>query len=559
MSEFVHYFVESSRTRWGDPHGAGPVAFTANAAWLLALGIISFVVLRRRLRRGHRIALSVVCLLTSMGLAFSGVVRLWFDLASTVSGVAEFELEHGGLLLVLGPGVPAAIPENGVGLVRRAAMTRAEVLEWISHPKRLLATRTSAIERLALRDRVGTVWQGAGVSVVSSENPWYWRRPMLTWVSATEAELLWETPDAEVGAVRVRSGRRRWVVNEQQARKVHRITIGDLEPATRYTYTLKSSAVPGESEGTFRTLPAPGAQAAVRFAVLGDSGGGHAVTRRLLRRIREFDPDFVLHVGDLAYDRATRASLFAQYYGPVGEVAADVPIWVVPGNHDLLDGGLDLADFFGLEPGSDAAVGYQRVLRTGSVTIAGLNSNAPPIPFSRARRRLADALSSSSEGQFWRIAFFHHPPFPGEGRGRNDLVYWLLQPLLLGANADLAFAGHSHNYQRSMPLGWFDPRSDGVRYIVSGGGGGELREPDQTPETTVRVTAHNAVRVVALGGRLWIEAVDESGTILDRVVFAKDSSGGTVREEAWCDPPASSVLLPTEGPVPRASAAAAGE
>lgn len=539
MSEFIHYFVESSRTRWADPHGAGPVAFALNAAWVLLLGVALYVALRRRLRRGRRVLVSTVCVVASVGLVVSGAVRLWFDLASTVSGIAEFELEHGGLLLVLGPGVPAAIPENGVGLVRRAEMTRAEVLEWIGHPNRLLATRSSTIERLALEGRVGTVWSGAGIRVVGQDAPWYWRRPTLTWVSPTSADLLWETPDDEIGAVRVRSGRRRWVVSEERPRKVHRVTIADLEPGTRYGYALKSNAVPGEGEGTFRTLPAPGQRAAVRFAVIGDSGGGHPVTRRLLRRIEEFDAHFVLHVGDLAYDRATRASLFSQFYGPASELAATLPFWVVPGNHDLLDGGLDLADFLGLELGSDEAVGYQRVLRTGSLTIAGLNSNAPPIPFSRERRTLAADLGESGEGRFWRIAFFHHPPFPGEGRGRNDLVYWLLQPLLLSARVDLAFTGHSHNYQRSLPLGLIDPRPDGVRYIVSGGGGGELREPDQTPETTVRVTAHNVVRVVALEGRLWIEAVDEVGTILDRVVLSKDSPGGPIREEPWSDPPGS--------------------
>ncbi|MBK7975835.1 MAG: hypothetical protein IPK07_22030 [Deltaproteobacteria bacterium] len=298
MSDFVHYFIESSRARWGDPHGAGPVAFVANACWLLVVAMALYIALRRRVSLIRRLALSALCLATSLALVFSGVVRLWFDLASTVSGVAEFELEHGGLLLVLGAGVPAAIPENDVGLVRRAEMTRAEILEWLSHPNRLLAMRSTAIDRFALAQRVGTVWEGAGISIVASEAPWYWRRPTLTWVSATGAELLWETPDAEVGAVRVRGGRRRWVVTEDRPQKIHRVKIDGLQPGTRYEYTLKSSAVPAEAGGSFRALPAPGEQAPVRFAVLGDSGGGRPVTRRLVRRIREFDPDFVLHVGD---------------------------------------------------------------------------------------------------------------------------------------------------------------------------------------------------------------------------------------------------------------------
>lgn len=545
MSELASFFVASTRARWADPHGAGPVAYLANACWIALLGVAVAGLLRRRLGRPARSVIACAGVVVALGLVGAGYVRLWVGLGETIAGIAELELDQGGLLLALGAGVPTAVPERRVGLVRLPSMTRDEVLSWLGRGPRLVAARASTLAALGIEAEVGEVWRGAGIRVVAAEQPWYWRRPTLTWVSATDAELIWETPDSELGAVRVRAGGKRWVVNEAAAHKVHRVRLTDLSPGTVHVYHLRGRSVPGESSGAFRTLPAPGDDVPLRFAILGDSGNGRSVTRHLVARIGEFHPDVVLHVGDLAYERATRASLYAQFYDPIAELASSVPVWVVPGNHDLLDGGLDLARFFGIADSPDQPSPFVRTVRSAGVVVTSLNSNAPPLPFTTARASVAQGFAASAPSPWWRLAFFHHPPFPGEGRGRNELVYWLVQPLLLRSHVDVAFTGHSHNFQRSLPLGLVGTDPEGVRYVVSGGGGGELRDPDRTTETVVGITAHHVVRAVALAGRLWIEAVDEHGRPLDRVVLAKDTPSGRVREEPWSDPPAD-----TRAPLP---------
>ncbi len=539
MLDFLRYFVSSSRVRWADPHGAGPVGYVLAAlcAALASLAIAGWL-LRRRSGR-LRATVATAGLLTSAVLATSGCVRLWFDLATAIPGIARFALESGGELLALGSGVPVGLPDGPVALVRRDTMDRKDLMTWLAEGDRLVVARASTLDRLSLLNRLGIVWEGAGLVVASRETPWYWRRPMVTWVGPEDAELVWETPDAEVGKVLVRGpARRRWLIEEAAPRKVHHARVEGLDPATVYLYRLVSSAVPTESEGAFRTLPAPGSPEPLRFAVIGDSGGGHSVTRKLVRRIDEFEPDFVLHVGDLAYDRSSQASLYDQFYGPFEELTARIPVWFVPGNHDVLDGGRDLASFVALEPESDMAVHYQRLLRTAGVMVASVNSNAPPLPFGATRRAFLAAMRDERNPPWWRIAFFHHPPFAGEGRGRNQVVYAVLHPLLVRSHVDVAFAGHSHNYQRSRPIGLFRPDPGGVRYVVSGGGGGELREPTADPEIEVADEVHHLLRVVTQEGRLWLEAIDETGAVLDHVVLARDAPHATVREEPWSEPPA---------------------
>jgi hypothetical protein len=70
----------------------------------------------------------------------------------------------------------------------------------------------------------------------------------------------------------------------------------------------------------------------------------------------------------------------------------------------------------------------------------------------------------------FRVVCFHRPPYvnlwngggyTGEGFVRNDWV-----PLFTQKNVDIVISGHQHSYQRGA--------TNGVVYVVSGGGGGFL-------------------------------------------------------------------------------------
>ena len=543
MVEFLRFFGISTRVRWADPHGAGPLGYVLIAI-LIAVASVALAGIRYRRRsralRGAALALGWAA---ALGVAAGGFVRLRLDLANAIAGTAEFVLTSGGELLVLGPGVPAPAPGGAIGLVRSPSMSRGELMGWLDAGNRLVVARSTLLDPLIAKRQLWVVWRGAGLVVASREPLPYWRHPTLTWAGPTDAELLWETPDDEVGIawIQPRGGPRR-VFSEIGEHSVHRLHLTDLEPSTIYRFALVSPSAPGEGHGSFRTLPASDSPNALRFAVIGDTGGGRAVTAELIERITEFEPDLILHVGDLAYDRATIASLESQFYDPFRDLAGHVPLWIVPGNHDILDGGRDVALFLGLDPGSDLAVHYQRLLRSAGVVIASVNSNAPPLPFGATRRGFRAAMRENATDTWWRIAFFHHPPFAAEGKDRNQLTYAVLHPLLVASHVDVAFAGHSHNYQRSRPLGLWGPDPSGVRYVVSGGGGGTLREPNPSPDLEFRAEAHNFLRVVAREGRLWIEALDDNGALLDHILLERDRPSEAAREEPWTDPPRGRVI-----------------
>jgi alkaline phosphatase D len=87
------------------------------------------------------------------------------------------------------------------------------------------------------------------------------------------------------------------------------VTVGGLEPGTKYTYSVVFENENGVSEaetGTFVTAPAPSAAAPVTFVMSGDLGGqGYCRHRdrgyRIFRAMAALEPHFFIANGDMIY------------------------------------------------------------------------------------------------------------------------------------------------------------------------------------------------------------------------------------------------------------------
>ncbi len=120
---------------------------------------------------------------------------------------------------------------------------------------------------------------------------------------------------------------------------------------------------------------------------------------------------------------------------------------------------------------------------------------------------------AAAKNATWRFVAFHHPGFNSSKEHFTDQWMRVLSPVFEEGKVDVVFAGHVHNYQRTFPL-TFMPKPDanrqlvgpkgevagewkldhsfgdgqtsaphGVIYIVSGGGGAELYNPEQQADT----------------------------------------------------------------------------
>lgn len=154
----------------------------------------------------------------------------------------------------------------------------------------------------------------------------------------------------------------------------------------------------------------------------------------------------------------------------------------------------------------------------------------------------------------WRFVAFHIPPFHTSKEHRDDQWMRTLSPLFEKYKVDVVWCGHVHNYQRTYPLTFapegnpddkgrvtgkwtLDKTFDGEKntkpnapmYIVTGGGGAPLYDPDIQQKPTewqsfikkYIADTHSMTVVDVDGSKLSVRQVSETGKELDKFIVTK--------------------------------------
>jgi hypothetical protein len=255
----------------------------------------------------------------------------------------------------------------------------------------------------------------------------------------------------------------------------HEVVIGDLEPDTRYAYTIVDAAgvrlAGGDGEHVFTTPPPPGSRGPLRIWALGDSGtaddNARAVRDGFLDFAAERSPDVWLLLGDNAYPTGSDGDHQAAVFEMYPQLLRRWPVWPVLGNHgaNLTDTRTETGPFYdiwsnptggeagGPPSGNEAYYAIDRAnVRLVAVDSAGsrFGQNSPMM------RWLGRALDAPDAD--WVIVYLHHPPISGgtheeDPERRTGRFQVNLMQRLEAADVDLVLAGHSHAYERSKLLG----------------------------------------------------------------------------------------------------------
>ena len=165
----------------------------------------------------------------------------------------------------------------------------------------------------------------------------------------------------------------------------------------------------------------------------------------------------------------------------------------------------------------------------------------------------------------WRFVMFHHPGFNSSREHFEQQQMRLLSPVFEAGKVDIVFNGHVHNYQRSYPLtftpdrkgtllvggkdnkslrgrvvngkwtldksfdGVTNKKPKGVIYIVTGAGGADLYNPEQTNDpdswqkftTRFFSTAHSLSFVQVNGNNFKLQQISSEGKVVDTFEIAK--------------------------------------
>lgn len=291
------------------------------------------------------------------------------------------------------------------------------------------------------------------------------RGPYLQVGTPTSMTVRWRTDDATDARVwyGVDPAHLDATVDDPTSGVLHEVTVGGLDPGTRYYYAVgKSSHVLGG--GTpghfFETSPPAGPAAPVRVWVVGDSGTGNQDARAVRDAYEDFaagsHTDVWLMLGDNAYDAGTNSEFQAGIFDMYPELLARTVLWPTRGNHETLANVYynqftmpQNGEAGGMPSGTEAYYSFD----FANVHFICLDSQGSSLAVGGAMWTwLSSDLASTA--QEWILAYWHHPPYT-KGSHDSDTEAKLVAmrenfvELLESGGVDLVLCGHSHSYERS--------------------------------------------------------------------------------------------------------------
>jgi predicted MPP superfamily phosphohydrolase len=211
----------------------------------------------------------------------------------------------------------------------------------------------------------------------------------------------------------------------------------------------------------FHTPPERGRP--LRFVIYGDVRSGHDVHVDLVRAIRQEGADLAIMTGDLV-DMGSDEADWTRYFSIATPLLARLPVYPAPGNHEYARAGRGAVRFRALfQPGNDAGPGWRSFEVAGVHFIALDSSNYhSPEQLAWLKKDLEHARNARAI-----FAYAHEGAYSSGLHGDNEIAKTQYAPLLERAGVTLFVSGHDHHYERGR-VGKLD-------YVVSGGGGAELR------------------------------------------------------------------------------------
>jgi len=270
--------------------------------------------------------------------------------------------------------------------------------------------------------------------------------------------------------------------------------------------------------------------AALRFAVIGDYGYSGQPEADVAERVKSWNPDLIVTVGDNNYDWGAAGTIDAnigQYYhdfiypytGSYGAGAATNDFFPALGNHDwysqspsgcYASGAHPYLNYFSL-PGNER---YYEVVREPVHFFAldsdpcepdGIASNSAQAAW------LQGALAASSAP--WKVVLLHHAPFSSGLHGSTAALQWPYEAW----GADAVLAGHDHTYERIV--------QGSFPYFVNGlGGRSRYAFGEPIADSQQRYNSdYGAMLVGATAANLDFQFVTRSGETADSYSLSNNS------------------------------------
>ena len=344
------------------------------------------------------------------------------------------------------------------------------------------------------------------------------RGPYIQKLSHDSVTIVWETDVSATSKVKYKKDSDWTNKKEYDLVTHHAISLSGLTDDQDYTYKVHSDDVVLSSAEQFHTAPRSSTTRKIKFAVLGDSGVGSTDQSQVSDQLVEWEPEFVVHVGDVVYPAGANEDYDNNFFTPYQAWLKQLAFFPSIGNHDYVTVA-DYLQVFHL-PKSDSNTENYYSFNYGYAHFIALNTNEDFAANSPQQNWLVEDLSNNNKT--WTIVFFHHSPFSSSSHGENQDVQDFLIPLFERYEVDVVFTGHDHTYERIKRMNIYGENNHKVLYIVTGGGGASLYPlVVENDYTKVFLSEHHFVGVSLQPESLKIKMISKDGMKLDSYTIEK--------------------------------------
>jgi hypothetical protein len=328
------------------------------------------------------------------------------------------------------------------------------------------------------------------------------------------------------------------VVRDGLASAFHSIKVDGLTPRTHYTYEIQAAGA--SQKGELVTAPTLDSKEPFSFLIYGDNRSDEVSHAAVMRAISRTPTDFLVHTGDFVEDGSNAAD-WQTFFDVEAALLRERCVFACVGNHELIGGGAaSYLRYFG--PTWDASGPGTQPMLHGSFRWANTRFfllNAMDAWDSSGERAWLEgelARADREEGLTWRVVVLHHSPWSAGPHGGNPRILRAGIPASFAKHKiDLVVGGHDHIYERGF--------AEGVRYLISGGGGAPLY-PIERPLSSTRKSesAYHFVEASVTTDRFTLAARRVDGTLLEQCAFDKSSPD-------WGCDPKPTLVQPASPPI----------
>lgn len=305
--------------------------------------------------------------------------------------------------------------------------------------------------------------------------------------------------------------------------------LDGLTPTHLYCYQLFAGDIALTEKAPMNTAAVPTEDTHLQFVALGDTGTGGPAQLAIAKWISAEKFDLMLFLGDIAYESGTAAQLQNNFFAVYRDFLRYVPVYPTIGNHERRTRvGRPYFEAFVLpEPERYYSFDW------GSVHFVCIDTTQ------RDSTQLVWLDEDLTKNKLpWVIVFGHHPMYTNSLRGPQLWIRRAFSKIITKHKVDIVLTGHEHQYERF--------KVNGVNYIVSGGGGGQLTRFFGTSRALKQYTVHHFLAFDVTAKELDMRVIDISGHELEKLHLAKDSKNAPTEQKVNDKPDTKQNVVPPE-------------